>query len=503
MRVRFLPVVLVACCATVATAGFKDGVFTSAEHGARFKLPKGATVDTSNTSEGKVVLFQSEDGELRGVLRHVKEGMGAAKHAKWRGAEWEKKGALVTWESEEKVAGKEGDWVKVVLELEAGEDEMKSAHLFVSRGKDDFELAVMSKAGDWEKSVKVADEILASLEFGEFKEEEGEPGPKVEEPEAKGGGLVWADAARGIAIRGAAGWTWRTEDFHVKDPYEILEWATGNEEFIVTLSEVDNPSGTDAKTWADMTVKALGKSFKNQQMLEGKAPAGTERRDFTAENMGKSMRFVFVFFGRNEKIYYLQVICLEEAWDEVKDSVKGVVGGLVLGDVSAQEKEMKEQGATGTKPPAGGGGPGEGKEVLLPNPWEGCGKGSWAKYRMVTEAAGTKTEMEMTTTLVNFDEESYTIKTDMVMGGNAIPGQETKINLRQKAAGGEAPKSEEGDEKVKVAKGEMACHWVKTTTDQGWSQSWTSAEVPGRTVKILAEYAGSKTEMELLDCEKK
>lgn len=336
MRHSLLAPILFAVLAVPAGAGLKDGVFTSAEHGARFKLPKGATVDTGNTSEGKVVLFQSEDGELKGVLRHVKEGLGAAKHAKWRGAEWEKKGALVTWESEEKVAGKEGDWVKVVLELEAGEDEMKSAHLFVSKGQDDFELAVMSKAGDWEKSVKVADEILASLEFGEFKEEAVEPGPKVEDPEA-----------------------------------------------------------------------------------------------------------------------------------------------------------------------AGGGGPGEGKEVLLPNPWEGCGKGSWAKYRMVTEAAGTKTEMEMTTTLVNFDEDSYTIKTDMVMGGNAIPGQETKINLRQKTAGGEAPKSEEGDETVKVAKGELACHWVKTTTDQGWSQSWTSAEVPGRTVKILAEYAGSKTVMELLDYEKK
>lgn len=335
MRTRFLPAVLVALSALPAWAGFKDGVFTSAEHGARFKLPKGSTVDTGNTSDGKVVLFQSEDGELKGVLRHVKEGMGAAKHAKWRGAEWEKKGALVTWESEEKVAGKEGDWVKVVLELEAGEDEMKSAHLFVSKGKDDFELAVMVKAGDWEKSAKVADEILASLEFGEFKEEAGDDGTAPGDPKPAGGGA------------------------------------------------------------------------------------------------------------------------------------------------------------------------GDGKEVLLPNPWEGCGKGSWAKYRMVTEAAGTKTEMEMTTTLVDFDEESYTVKTDMVMAGNAIPGQETKIDRRQKTTGGEAPKTEEGDETVKVAKGEMACHWVKTTTDQGWSQSWTSAEVPGRTVKLLAEHAGSKSEMELLDYEKK
>ncbi len=319
MRPSPLVLALVVFAAAPAAAEFKDGVFTSAEHGARFKLPKGYTVDTGNTDDGRVALFQSEEGGTKGVLRHVKEGLGASKHAKWRGAEWEKKGAVVTWVSEEKVAGKEGDWLKVVLELEAGEEEMKSAHLFVSNGKDDFELGVMVKAADWDAAEKEIDGILASLEFGEFKEE-----------------------------------------------------------------------------------------------------------------------------------------------------------------------------------PAGGGG-----DVLLPNPWEGCGKGSWAKYKMVTETAGTKSEMEMTTTLVDFDDETYTVRTDMLMGGNTIPGQDTKINRRQKATGGDAPKPEEGDEKVTVAKGEFACHWVKSKTEHGTSQSWTCAEVPGQTVKAIAEYSDSKTGMELLDFEKK
>lgn len=319
MRPSPLVLALVVLAAVPAAAEFNDGVFTSAEHGVRFKLPKEYTVDTGNTEDGRVALFQGASGETKGVLRHVKEGLGAAKHAKWRGAEWEKKGAVVTWVSEEKLAGKEGDWLKVVLELEAGEEELKSAHMFVSKGKDDYELGVMVKAADWEKAEKEIDGILASLEFGEFKEE-----------------------------------------------------------------------------------------------------------------------------------------------------------------------------------PASGGG-----EVLLPNPWEGCGKGSWVKYRMVTESADSKTEVVTTTTLVDFDAETYTIKTDMVMGQVEMPGPEEKVSRRQKGSGNVSGKTEEGDEKLKVAKGEFSCHWTKTTMDSGWSKAWSSPEVPGMTVKVTTESTGLKTEMELLDFERK
>lgn len=503
MSPRLLAPLALALLALPASAGFKDGVFTSEDHGLRFRLPKGSKVDAKSAGDGKVALFETADGKLKGVIRHGTEGLGASKHAKWRASEWEKRGAVVTWDSEEKVEGKDGEWLKVVLELEAGEEEMKSAHLFVSRGKDDFELGVMAKAGDWDGAGKDIEAILASLEFGAFKDEGDDPPPPDAEPAAKTGGRTWADAARGIAMRGAEGWTWRAENFRAGDPYEILEWDTGDDEFMVTLSEVENANGVEPGTWADMTLKALGKSFKNLNMLEGKAPEGTERRDFTAENAGKSLRFALLFFARNSKIYYVQVITAESKWDALKETAEGVISGLALGDVSKQVEEMASQPAAADPkekraPPDEGG-----KTVLAPSPWEGCGKGSWVKYRMATEAGGTKTEMETTTTLVDFDDESYTVKTDMVMGGNAIPGQETKVNRRVPAPAGNAEKPEEGEETIKVAGGEFACHWVKSKAGDGWAKAWTSAEVPGRVVKTVSEVSGAKSEMELLDFEKK
>lgn len=84
---RLVTFVLLAACAARASAEFKDGVFTSAEHKARFKLPKDWKLQDSDGENGKVALFESADGEMKGAFRHTKDGMGAAKHAKWRSTE--------------------------------------------------------------------------------------------------------------------------------------------------------------------------------------------------------------------------------------------------------------------------------------------------------------------------------------------------------------------------------------------------------------------------------
>jgi hypothetical protein len=490
-----LPIALLALLAAHASAGFKDGVFTSVEHRARFKLPKDWKVEDGKGENGKVVMFQSADGELKGVFRHVKEGMGASKHAKWRSVEWEKKGAAVTWDSEEKPKGREGDWLQVMLSMEAGPDEYKTAHLYFSKDKDDYELAVMVKAAKWADSEKTIGEILASIEYGEFKEDDADP--------AAGGadvgvGPLWADATRGFALRGAPGWTVRTQDFKIHDPNEIVEWETGDEEVMVSLSELANDGGLDSKAWADVTVEALGKAFKDQKMVEVSSPDGALRRDFTADNGGSPIHFSLLFFTRNTKAYYLQVMCLGGAWDKSKDLVEGMLASLVQGDVTALVSEMKSQ-----KPTAAGTGEG-GKEVLLPNPWAGCGKGSWAKYRLLSEVpGGGKSEIEMTTTLIDFDDESYTIRNDMAMGGKPIPGKEQRVSRRQKVVDGAAAKTEEGDEKITVLKGEFSCHWTKTMTDQGYAQNWTCPDVPGLTVRSVSEYSGTKATVDLVDFEKK
>ncbi|MCE9582087.1 MAG: hypothetical protein K8T20_06170 [Planctomycetes bacterium] len=482
-----------------ASAGFKDGVFTSAEHGVKFKLPKDWKLETVKGEDGRFAMFQNADGSLRGGFLHVKEGWTSAKHAKWRGAEWVKKCKTVTWDSEEKVGG--GDREKVVFALEQAEGDFKVTHLFVANGKDNFELILRCPDAQADEAARIFDAVVASVELGEFKEEPGDEPASGTTPAA---GVAWADGARGIGMRGAAGWKFRTGDFRVHDPNEILEWDTGDAELMVSLSEVDNAGDVDAKTWADLTVKALGKTFENQKMLEGVAPAGTERRDFRADNDGKGIRFAYLFLTRSGKEYYLQAMVPEEKWEGAKAAVESLLASIQVGDVASLVEEMKSNPAPkepAANPPANDGG---GKEVLLPNPWEGCGKGSWVKYAMVSEAAGTKTEMEMVMTLVDFDGDSYTQKTDMVMNGTKIPGQDQKVSRRQKAPeGGEAPKPEEGDETVKVAKGEYKCHWIKSKSDQGWSQIWTSDDVVLKTVKTVAEFGGGKSTMELVDFEKK
>ena len=512
---------LLSLLALPASAGFKDGVYTNADRGVRFKVPTGWRQEASKQDDGRVCQFVGGEGETGAILFRREDGWKTADHAKWRTKEWEKKFSMVTWEKEEKLKKSPGEWLLVEMTMESDGDDWRTVHVFVANGKENWELIARcpdEKYGDQEKGILA---MMDSFELGEFKDEGDDPAPEPgPEPGAGGdpvvGGSLWADPGRGLAVRGAKGWkpVIDSEQFKVHDPYEILEFQTGDADLAVLLSEMPNDGKITARFLADATVKALRKSFKNQKMLEGPAPEGTERRDFRADSGDTGLRFAIVFFARNDKLYYLQAICAEAKWDEKKDDVEGAIASLTQGDVSGLVAEAKkapadepgetpgatEPGGTDPKPTD----PGDGKEVLMPNPWKGCGKGSWVKYKVVSEASGTKTEMEMTFTLVDSDEESYTQSTEMVMNGSKLPATEQKVSLRQKApegAGGTKP--EEGDEAVTVAKGEFKCHWVKTTTDQGWSQAWNCPDVPMGMVKTVSEFTGMKSTMELVDFEKK
>ncbi|MBI2921830.1 MAG: hypothetical protein HYY18_12160 [Planctomycetes bacterium] len=507
---RILAVAVMAALASTAQAGFKGGVYTNAEKGVRFRLGKGWKVGPAEeNAEGGVCSFMDKGRKIVGIFAHRQESWKAKDHAKWRADQIGEAVSSVTWEREEKLEKEPGEWLRVDLSVDDGEKTWRTSHLYVANGKDNWELVLRCAEDDFEENEKLLGEILDSFELGEFKDEGNDPEEPAEpdEPSAQAaGGRVWVDAERGVGIRGGKGWTVVTdrESFKLGNPNEVFEFATGDDELSVCLCEMENDA--DAKLIADETVKALGKSFKKQKMLKGTAPEGTERRDFRVNNGDIGLRFTMVFFNRDGKVYWLQAIVAEAKWDAVKEDLEGCVASLKIGDVSALEEEAKkEPGDEPVVKEVDEPGAGEGEETLLPNPWEGYGKGSWVKYRMVSEAAGAKTEMEMISTLVDFDEESYTQRTDMVMNGTQVPGQETKINRRQKvpAGGGDAPKTEEGDETITVAKGEFACHWVKSTSEQGWSKVWTNKDVPMGTVKLQTEYAGSKSEMELLDFEKK
>jgi hypothetical protein len=141
---------------------------------------------------------------------------------------------------------------------------------------------------------------------------------------------------------------------------------------------------------------------------------------------------------------------------------------------------------------------GDTKEVVVPSPWAGCGKGSWALYRR-TEG-GSVTEYYVV--LVDQDADSYTTRVDMVMEGKRGEGTPTKTALRQRVAvGGHEPKVETGEETIVPQKGDLGikCTWTKTThppmkgsPDGFWTKVWTNEGIPGRVVRSESG-SGEKT----------
>lgn len=358
-----LSLALAALLALPAFAGFKDGVYTSAAHGVRFKAPADWKFKEEAHDDGRFAMWESED--VKGTIVHRKDGKSAKDYMKWRAEEWGKKFSAVTWDSEEKLDGRTpGEWRKVVLSLEDGDAEFKSVHVIVANGKDDIELVLFCDEKKYESLGKVLDGVVASLELGEFKEEPADDPVKPPDDGTKppanppddgtkkpvtppddgakpATGPTWADADRGVGLRGAPGWTVHTSDFKMTDKYLMAEWDTGHEKVFFGFSEAPNDEGLDAKSWADTVMNEIGKSFENLTQLEGTAPAGTERRDFTAESEGKGIRFVYVFFLRGKKAYYIQSILAADQWDTYKAEIDGAIATLAQGDVAALVEDMK------------------------------------------------------------------------------------------------------------------------------------------------------------------
>src|SRR3990172_13079114 len=129
---RILAVAVMAALASTAQAGFKDGVYTNAEKGARFKLAKGWRVEAAEeNAEGGVCAFADKSGKLMGIFVHRQESWKAKDHAKWRAEKIGKGTTSVTWEREEKLEKEPGEWLAVELSVEEGEKTWRTAHLYV------------------------------------------------------------------------------------------------------------------------------------------------------------------------------------------------------------------------------------------------------------------------------------------------------------------------------------------------------------------------------------
>jgi hypothetical protein len=132
--------------------------------------------------------------------------------------------------------------------------------------------------------------------------------------------------------------------------------------------------------------------------------------------------------------------------------------------------------------------------------WSGAKKGAWVKYKMVSEAAGSKTEMEQTTKLLELSDAKATIETAMTVAGTALPGQKRDVPAKVKTQGdakGDAPKPKEGDEEIEVGGKKLKCHWVETTVESGGNKTvskvWHSKDIPGGMAKMESSTTGAVT----------
>ena len=158
--------------------------------------------------------------------------------------------------------------------------------------------------------------------------------------------------------------------------------------------------------------------------------------------------------------------------------------------------------------PSGGEHPAAADGEMVDNPqyatWSSFQVGAMAKMSMVTTAGGQQiVEMVTTQTLTSLDDTMAVVsmQTSMVAGGQTIeqPAIEVEVLAQvpastQQPPGDVEPEIEQGEETIDVPAGTFACQRTTVTVtmtvnDQEFtsvSTTWTSDQVPGGQVKMVA-----------------
>ena len=146
-------------------------------------------------------------------------------------------------------------------------------------------------------------------------------------------------------------------------------------------------------------------------------------------------------------------------------------------------------------------------EAQVDNPeykrWSGFKPGAFVKFKMVTEASGTKTEMEQTLKLIELTPAKAVVEMTFVSAGTKMPAQSREIPAKIKTEAPTDPKAAkvakvaEGNEDVDVGGKKVKAHWVESTLDTGGNKTvskvWQATSVPGGTLKMQANTTGAMT----------
>ncbi|RPI73074.1 MAG: hypothetical protein EHM45_21290 [Desulfobacteraceae bacterium] len=134
--------------------------------------------------------------------------------------------------------------------------------------------------------------------------------------------------------------------------------------------------------------------------------------------------------------------------------------------------------------------------------WSKFKVGSSATYKMVSKAAGTTTDMEITYKLLELSPQKAVIelKTVMFVSGQKIDTPATKMDypaqVDKAGSGGAAPKEMgKGEDSIEVKGAKLTAKWIKTETNVSGSKTtstvWSNDTIPGRTVKSVSVTQGS------------
>jgi hypothetical protein len=146
--------------------------------------------------------------------------------------------------------------------------------------------------------------------------------------------------------------------------------------------------------------------------------------------------------------------------------------------------------------------------------WAQFKPGSYVVMKMVTTAAGNKTEMTQTQTLKECTPEKAVVEVKVVMmvSGQKIEQPPTAIEIAAKVPEGKVEAAEKdpdtevenGAEEIEVGGGKFKAEWTETKSKQGeavtTTKVWTSDEVPGQQLKMKSTMPGGMTvESELIE----
>jgi len=135
--------------------------------------------------------------------------------------------------------------------------------------------------------------------------------------------------------------------------------------------------------------------------------------------------------------------------------------------------------------------------------WSAFKPGAFVKFKMVSEASGTKTEMAQTVKLVEVSPTRAVVEVVMVAGGQTLPAQKRDVPAKVKsepagdAKAAKAAKPAEGSEDLEVGGKKVKTTWVESTVETGGNKTvakvWQAKGVPGGTVKMESRTTGAVT----------